>query len=151
MNTISPSSASYHKLNPPTILSTFIFTPPYISSLVSCTVSLLTTHYSLLYTRQQADIDSMSFDIGKLQEKLPEWIPFAHPPNYRYVHSPTHMIDFTKLSLWVSVGAIFFNPIFWNFVARNGEPFFPLFHSRCTYQEAAASDIWRRNHGEQSG
>ena len=84
----------------------------------------------------------MSFDIGKLQEKLPEWIPFAHPPNYRYVHSPTRMIDFTKLSLWVSVGAIFFNPIFWNFVARNGEPLSLLLLVLCSCQEAAAGDIW---------
>lgn len=62
----------------------------------------------------------MSFDIGQIQEKLPSWVPFAHPPTYRYVSTPAQLVDFSKISLWISVGSIFFNPIFWNFVARNG-------------------------------
>lgn len=76
----------------------------------------------------------MSFDIGHIQEKLPDWVPFAHPPTYHYVQTPAHFVDFSKPSLWLSVGAIFFNPIFWNFVARNGgstSPFCPLRVRRC--------------------
>jgi hypothetical protein len=66
----------------------------------------------------------MSYGLGnsfeQLQGKLPSWLPFADPPTYHYVSSPAKFVDFTKPSLWLSVGMIFFNPIFWNFVARNG-------------------------------
>jgi hypothetical protein len=60
--------------------------------------------------------------IAQIQETLPSWVPFTHPPVYRYVshNSPKQLVDFSKASLWLSVGMIFFNPIFWNFVARNG-------------------------------
>ena len=67
-----------------------------------------------------------SFDIGstiaQIQEKLPSWFPFSDPPTYRYVShtTPRQLVDFGKPSLWFAVGMIFFNPIFWNFVARNG-------------------------------
>lgn len=95
---------------PPTDISSTPPSPHLLFLVIHC----------LSFVLGQPELSIMSFDIGKLQTQLPGWVPFAHPPNYRYVQSPTQMIDFTKLSLWVSVGAIFFNPIFWNFVARNG-------------------------------
>jgi hypothetical protein len=62
--------------------------------------------------------------LAQVQEKVPSWIhiPFAQPPTYRYVHhsTPAKFVDFKSPSLWLSIGMIFFNPIFWNFVARNG-------------------------------
>lgn len=68
------------------------------------------------------DSSSIGSTIAQIQERLPAWVPFSHPPVYRYVshNSPKQLVDFGKASLWLSVGMIFFNPIFWNFVARNG-------------------------------
>ena len=68
------------------------------------------------------DSSSLGSTIAQIQEKLPSWVPFSHPPVYRYVshNSPKQLVDFGQASLWLSVGMIFFNPIFWNFVARNG-------------------------------
>ena len=70
------------------------------------------------------DSSNLGSTIASIQEKLPTWVPFSHPPVYRYVshNSPKQLVDFGKASLWLSVGMIFFNPIFWNFVARNGKP-----------------------------
>lgn len=67
------------------------------------------------------DSSNLGSTIASIQEKLPAWIPFSHPPVYRYVshNSPKQLVDFGKASLWLSVAMIFFNPIFWNFVARN--------------------------------
>lgn len=71
------------------------------------------------------DSSNVASAIASIQEKLPAWVPFSHPPVYRYVshNSPKQLVDFGKASLWLSVGMIFFNPIFWNFVARNGVSF----------------------------
>jgi hypothetical protein len=113
-----PTYASYH--NPP------------ITPLISLTINNLLDNPQprcIVVITSSSSTMGNSFDssnigstIASIQEKLPAWVPFSHPPVYRYVshNSPKQLVDFGKASLWLSVGMIFFNPIFWNFVARNG-------------------------------
>lgn len=56
-------------------------------------------------------------------DKLPSWFPLHHfnEPKYNYATPGSlHLVDFSKPSLWVAVGCVVFNPVFWNIVARNG-------------------------------
>jgi methylene-fatty-acyl-phospholipid synthase len=52
----------------------------------------------------------------------------AHLPlsNAGYVYAPLEagffgLVDVARPSLWLAIGNILFNPIYWNIVARNGE------------------------------
>lgn len=60
-------------------------------------------------------------------DALPSWL--AKPiysllePKYAYAPPKTGLlvlVDLTQPSLWVAVGMVLFNPIYWNIVARNG-------------------------------
>jgi hypothetical protein len=55
-------------------------------------------------------------------DNLPSWLPVHHfnQPKYNYA-TGVDVIDLRQGSLWIAVGMVLFNPIFWNTVARNGE------------------------------
>lgn len=55
----------------------------------------------------------------QLQHQLPSWLPQPHRHSFNY-QSGYSLVDLTQPGLWACVGMIFFNPIFWNYVARNG-------------------------------
>lgn len=57
-------------------------------------------------------------------DKLPKWFPIHHFNEPKWNYAPPgsiNLIDLGQKSLWISVGMILFNPIFWNIVARNGK------------------------------
>ena len=56
------------------------------------------------------------------KDSLPAWFPLHHfnEPAYNY-QTGVQVVDPSKKSLWAFMGMVAFNPIFWNFVARNGE------------------------------
>ncbi|WVF69262.1 hypothetical protein IAT40_004038 [Kwoniella sp. CBS 6097] len=69
---------------------------------------------------------SFSKQVALVLDDLPPWVPFQDllKPSYHYAAvTPTTgyagLVDLSKKSLWLFVGQVAFNPIFWNYVARN--------------------------------
>ena len=54
-------------------------------------------------------------------DKLPTWFPVHHfnEPSYNYT-TGVALVDWRQPSLWIALGMILFNPVYWNLVARNG-------------------------------
>ena len=55
-------------------------------------------------------------------DSLPPWFPVHHfnEPRWNYA-TGLEVLDLKQSSLWIFIGMVVFNPVFWNFVARNGE------------------------------
>ncbi|OCF40009.1 methylene-fatty-acyl-phospholipid synthase [Kwoniella heveanensis CBS 569] len=72
---------------------------------------------------------SFSKQLAHVLDDLPPWVPFQDlfNPSYHYatvgvgagVGRYAGLVDLSKKSLWAFVAQVAFNPIFWNYVARN--------------------------------
>lgn len=61
--------------------------------------------------------------IALIPPKIAAHLPLSNA-GYRYVPLDAglfQLVDVARPSLWLALGTILFNPIYWNIIARNGE------------------------------
>lgn len=67
-------------------------------------------------------LKAMDAIIALIPPKVAAYVPGLDNSHYVYATGTAlvDLVDVSKPSLWIAAGAVLFNPIYWNIVARNG-------------------------------